>query len=125
MESQTVIANLTMLRVNGWQVYVWRDGDSATLIDTGAPGSGAQIAAAVPGIDRIVLTHGHVDHVGSAAELRESTGAFVMAGAGDASHIRGGAAMPPAVSRTGKSRSTSVFRPGCPRRLPPFRWTES
>jgi IS1 family transposase len=34
MESQTVIPNLTMLRVNGWQVYVWRDGDSATLIDT-------------------------------------------------------------------------------------------
>jgi len=86
-----------MLRVNGWQVYVWRDGDSATLIDTGAPGSGVQIAAAVPDVDRIVLTHGHVDHIGSAAELRESTGACVMAGAGDASYIRGGAAMPPAV----------------------------
>jgi glyoxylase-like metal-dependent hydrolase (beta-lactamase superfamily II) len=97
MESLTVTPNLTMLTVNGWQVYVWRDGDFATLIDTGAPRSGAQIAAAVPGVDRIVLTHGHVDHIGSAAALRESTGASVMAGAGDASYIRGGATMPPAV----------------------------
>ena len=97
MESLAVTPNLTMLRVNGWQVYVWRDGDSATLIDTGAPGSGAEIAAAVSGIDRIVLTHGHVDHIGSAAELRESTGASVMAGAGDAAVIRGEADMPPPV----------------------------
>ena len=97
MDSTAVTPNLTMLRVNGWQVYVWRDGDSATLIDTGAPGSGAEIAAAVPGIDRIVLTHGHVDHVGSAAELREGTGASVMAGAGDAAIIRGEADMPPPV----------------------------
>ncbi|WP_123029170.1 MBL fold metallo-hydrolase [Mycolicibacterium stellerae] len=97
MESLAVTPNLTMLRINGWQLYVWRDGDSATLVDTGAPGSGTEIAAAVPGIDRIVLTHGHVDHVGSAAELRESTGAAVMAGAGDAAYITAGAQMPPAM----------------------------
>ncbi len=97
MESLTVTGNLTMMTVNGWQVYAWRDGDSVTLIDTGAPGSGAEITAAVTGIERIVLTHGHVDHVGSAAELRESTGATVMAGAGDAAAIRGEADMPPAV----------------------------
>jgi glyoxylase-like metal-dependent hydrolase (beta-lactamase superfamily II) len=97
MESLTVTGNLTMMTVNGWQVYAWRDGDSVTLIDTGAPGSGAEITAAVTGIERIVLTHGHVDHVGSAAELRESTGATVMAGAGDAAVIRGEADMTPAV----------------------------
>ncbi len=97
MESLTVTPNLTMLRVNGWQVYVWRDGESATLIDSGAPGSGAEVAEAVPGIDRIVLTHGHVDHVGSAAELRASTGASVMAGVRDAAVIRGDADMPPPV----------------------------
>jgi glyoxylase-like metal-dependent hydrolase (beta-lactamase superfamily II) len=97
MDSMPVTPNLTMLRVNGWQLYVWRDGDSVTLIDTGAPGSGAAIADAAPRVDRIVLTHGHVDHVGSAAELRQSTGASVMAGAGDAAVIRGGATMPPPV----------------------------
>lgn len=97
MESVTVTPNLTMLVVNGWQVYAWRDGDSVTLIDTGAPGSGAAIAEAAPGIDRIVLTHGHVDHIGSAAELHSTTGAPVVAGAGDAAAIRDGAPLPPPV----------------------------
>ena len=97
MDTVTVTPNLTMLRINGWQVYVWQDDDSVTVIDTGAPGSGAQMLAAVPRIDRIVLTHGHVDHCGSAAELHEATGATVSAGAGDAAVIRAGAAMPPPV----------------------------
>jgi glyoxylase-like metal-dependent hydrolase (beta-lactamase superfamily II) len=97
MESITVAPRLSMLRINGWQVYVWREGDSVTLIDTGAPGSGADILAAIPGVDRIVLTHGHVDHIGSAAELRDVTGASVSAGAGDAAAIRTGSAVPPPV----------------------------
>ena len=50
---------------------MWRDGDSITLIDTGAPGS--------------------------AAELRASTGAPVLAGTGDAAAIRAGVALPPPV----------------------------
>ncbi|KUI40559.1 MBL fold metallo-hydrolase [Mycobacterium sp. GA-1199] len=97
MECVAVTPNLTMLVVSGWQVYAWRDGDSVTMIDTGAPGSGAAIADAVPGVDRIILTHGHVDHVGSAAELHTSTGAPVLAGAGDAAAIRDGVALPPPV----------------------------
>jgi glyoxylase-like metal-dependent hydrolase (beta-lactamase superfamily II) len=119
MDSTAITSNLTMLRVNGWQVYVWRDGDSATLIDTGAPGSGAEIAAAVPGVDRIVLTHGHVDHIGSAAELRESTGACVMAGAGDASYIRGGATMPPAVFEDWEIPIYERVSAGLPEAAPP------
>jgi glyoxylase-like metal-dependent hydrolase (beta-lactamase superfamily II) len=51
----------------------------------------------VPGVARIVLTHGHVDHCGSAAELHQATGAPVDAGAGDAAAIRTGAALPPPV----------------------------
>ena len=45
MESVAVTPRLTMMRINGWQLYVWHDGDSCTLIDTGAPGSGADMAA--------------------------------------------------------------------------------
>ena len=121
MDSLTVTSNLTMMRINGWQVYVWRDGDSATLIDTGAPGSGADIAAAMPGIDRIVLTHGHVDHTGSAAELRESTGALVMAGAGDAAIIRGEADMPPAAFEDWEIPIYERVSAGLPDAAPPVR----
>ncbi|MCW2691359.1 MAG: yflN 1 [Mycobacterium sp.] len=97
MESIAITPNLTMLRINGWQLYLWDDGDSRTLIDTGAPGSGAEIAEAVGTVDRIVLTHCHTDHCGSAAELRELRGATVAAGAGDAAIIRGEAVAPPPV----------------------------
>jgi hypothetical protein len=48
MDTVPITGNLTILRVKGWQVYVWRDADSVTLIDTGAPGSGAEILSAVP-----------------------------------------------------------------------------
>ena len=121
MDSLTVTSNVTMMRINGWQVYVWRDGDSATLIDTGAPGSGADIAAAMPGIDRIVLTHGHVDHTGSAAELRESTGALVMAGAGDAAIIRGDADIPPAAFEDWEIPIYERVSAGLPDAAPPAR----
>jgi glyoxylase-like metal-dependent hydrolase (beta-lactamase superfamily II) len=98
MDTVPVTPNVTMLRINGWQLYVWRDDDdSVTLIDTGAPGSGAAILSAVPAVDRMVVTHAHVDHIGSAAELHEATGAPVLAGTGDASAIRAGTAVPPPV----------------------------
>jgi glyoxylase-like metal-dependent hydrolase (beta-lactamase superfamily II) len=97
MDTAPITPNLTMLRVNGWQLYVWRDEDSVTLIDTGAPGSGADILSAAPGIDQMVLTHGHVDHSGSAAELQQATGAAVLTGAGDAAAVRTGAALRPPV----------------------------
>ena len=92
-----ITPNLTLLRVNGWQLYAWHDDDAVTLIDTGAPGSGAAVLSALPSVHRIVLTHGHFDHSGSAGELHQATAAPVFAGVGDAAAIRTGAALPPAV----------------------------
>jgi hypothetical protein len=43
MDSTAITPNLTIFRVNGWQLYAWRDCDSVTLIDTGAPESGAEL----------------------------------------------------------------------------------
>jgi glyoxylase-like metal-dependent hydrolase (beta-lactamase superfamily II) len=119
MDTVPITPNLTMLRVNGWQLYVWRDGDSVTLIDTGAPGSGAEILAAVPAVDRIVLTHAHVDHVGSAAELHEATGAPVLAGTGDASAIRAGTAVPPPVFEDWEVPIYQRVSVGLPETAPP------
>jgi glyoxylase-like metal-dependent hydrolase (beta-lactamase superfamily II) len=90
-----------------------------TLIDTGAPGSGVEIAAVVPCIERIVLTHGHVDHIGSAAELRGSTGAAVMAGVGDAAVIRGEADMPPPVFEDWEVPIHERVSAGLPSTAPP------
>src|SRR5258705_11151494 len=95
METVPITPHLTMLRVNGWQLYVWRDEHSVTLIDTGAPGSGAEILSAAPRIDRMVLTHGHVDHSGSAAELQQATGAAGLIGGGEAAPVPAGPALPP------------------------------
>lgn len=96
MEIIALTPQLDLLRIGGWQLYRWRDGDRVTLIDTGAPGGEAELAAAVPGLERIVLTHFHADHVGAAPALRSATSAEVVAGAGDAEILRGAAEPPPA-----------------------------
>lgn len=60
------------------------------LVDTGLPGSSQKVASALEKRGRqlsdvklIVVTHAHIDHAGSAAELREQTGAPIVAHAGD------------------------------------------
>jgi glyoxylase-like metal-dependent hydrolase (beta-lactamase superfamily II) len=87
---------LHMVQLQFAQAYLWRDGDELTLIDAGVPGSGPDIAAATTqlglapeAIRRVVLTHGHEDHYGAAAEIRSWSGATVYAHAADAAVIRG------------------------------------
>lgn len=87
---------LYRLQMGRYQAYAWRDHDSVTLVDTGDVGSGTAIAAGLaklgltPGdLDRIVLTHFHDDHVGSAAELTSWGPVEVVAHASDAPIIRG------------------------------------
>ncbi len=78
------------------QVWIWRGPEGTTLVDTGPPGSAAAVLAAVGDapVVRIVLTHAHGDHTGSAADLRARTGAEVVAHAADAPVVRGEAAAP-------------------------------
>ena len=65
-------------------------GRKAVLVDTGTPGSGPRILSmmkrcgVVPGdVTAIIVTHGHIDHFGSAADLRRATRAPILAHRGD------------------------------------------
>jgi glyoxylase-like metal-dependent hydrolase (beta-lactamase superfamily II) len=79
------------------QAYLWRDDDGVTLVDTGIPGSEPAFAAAFDALGlrredlrRIVITHGHEDHSGSAAALRAwGEGVRVYAHRADAPVVRG------------------------------------
>ncbi|MEV7727981.1 MBL fold metallo-hydrolase [Streptomyces sp. NPDC087917] len=87
---------LHMLRFPIGQAYLWQDEEALTLIDAGNAGSGAVIEEAMRSLgrsperlERIVLTHCHRDHVGSAAELSARWGAPVLAHRLDAPVVRG------------------------------------
>lgn len=76
--------------------YLWVGDDGVTIIDTGWPDSGGLIAEALAvlgrrrlHVSRIVLTHFHEDHCGAAAEIAEWGDVEVIAGAEDASYVRG------------------------------------
>jgi len=56
-------------------------GKHAVLIDpffTGNPAFVSDKAAVIKGVTRIVLTHGHSDHVGDALEISKTTGAPII-----------------------------------------------
>jgi hydroxyacylglutathione hydrolase len=67
--------------------------DGCILVDTGLPGSEANIERALKkhglaftDIKLIVITHAHIDHAGSAARMRELSGAPIVAHEGDLKH---------------------------------------
>jgi len=101
----------TMIRIStrGVNSYLIR-GEKSILVDTGYPGSGRTIMAKLilegidPGeISLILITHGHNDHFGSAAELKERLGVPVAVHNRDAEYLRKGTNPPiHATSTTGR-----------------------
>jgi len=64
--------------------------EGCVLVDTGLPGSESKIGNVLEknglsfkDIKLIVITHAHVDHAGSAARMRELSGAPIVAHEGD------------------------------------------
>ena len=71
-------------------------GTDLTLIDTGMPDDADKIKAAIIAIGlkpekigHILITHGHLDHTGSLAEIKKISNAKVIAGVKDSSYIQG------------------------------------
>jgi len=72
-------------------------GDRPVLVDTGAPGDLKRILAGLKAngvapkdLALILLTHGHSDHAGCAAELRRRTGAQIALHTGDVPLVQAG-----------------------------------
>ncbi|MER5307605.1 MBL fold metallo-hydrolase [Streptomyces sp. NPDC002773] len=101
MELTRITPRLHLLDFSIGQAYLWQDEEELTLIDAGWVGTATGTAAAIraAGLDpdrlrRIVLTHCHRDHVGSARELADRHGAEVLAHRLDAPVVRGEAPVP-------------------------------
>ncbi|MEU6641726.1 MBL fold metallo-hydrolase [Saccharomonospora sp. NPDC046836] len=89
-------AELQLIRTTIGQAYLWQDGSQLTLVDTCTPGSADELAAAFAELGfrradlrRVVLTHCHADHAGSAADVRGWGDVEVMAHRMDAPVVRG------------------------------------
>ncbi|MFH7599349.1 MBL fold metallo-hydrolase [Streptomyces racemochromogenes] len=96
MSRTTRIIPIPVLGRHGINAYLLV-GRRPVVVDAGTPGSGRRIrdAIAAHGVDPadlslIVLTHGHIDHFGSAAELRRLTGAPVAGHVADLGPFRTG-----------------------------------
>ena len=73
----------------GNNVYIISDGAATIVVDPACKADEILKAVGNRTVDAIVLTHRHSDHVGAAKELRDKTGATVIASAIDAPMIEG------------------------------------
>jgi glyoxylase-like metal-dependent hydrolase (beta-lactamase superfamily II) len=82
---QPITSRLFQLRLGAVNAFVIKD-NGLTLIDTGYPGSMATILSLLQkqgenpyAIKRVILTHAHPDHAGSASALQAQLGVPVLA----------------------------------------------
>jgi glyoxylase-like metal-dependent hydrolase (beta-lactamase superfamily II) len=97
-----IISGVYRISAGYVNAYVIDGDEGVTLVDTLLPKKEGTITKALGDIGRslsdvsaIVLTHSHADHTGSAAAVKEASGAAVYASAGDVAAVRGQEKPPP------------------------------
>ena len=77
-----VITGVYVVPLGNANAFLIEGDDRLTLIDAGFPGKGAVLFGAIRGLGRspdelqhLIFTHGHPDHMGSAAAIVRETGA--------------------------------------------------
>ncbi|MDP7975365.1 MAG: MBL fold metallo-hydrolase [Thermoprotei archaeon] len=105
----------------GGNSYLVLRGSEVVVVDTGTPGNGKRIvdeASNLGGrIKAIILTHYHIDHAGSAAEIKQSTGAELYVHEADAPYVSGKEKPPlPANVPSEASRAYANYNPVQPDR---------
>ena len=82
MGATAITEDAWMLALGNANAILLRDGDELTLIDAGFPGKEQIVLHAIANLGRqpsdlkhLVFTHGHPDHIGSAASIVRATGA--------------------------------------------------
>ncbi len=95
----------------GANVFLLVDNNNLTLIDTGFKGRAGGILSEIKkmgyvpsDITRILVTHHHIDHVGSLAALKRTTGAAVLAHPADIPYINGELPHPGPIRRSVTSK---------------------
>lgn len=80
------------LGFNGTNSYLVSDQDSTFIIDPGADGEKIQafIQEKNLEVDKIILTHGHFDHIGAVAYIQEKTGAKLFIHSEDKEYLMDG-----------------------------------
>jgi glyoxylase-like metal-dependent hydrolase (beta-lactamase superfamily II) len=82
MAVKRVIKGVQLVPMGTANAFLLEDDDGLTLIDAGFPGKEAVVFGAIRGLGRspdqlkhLIFTHGHPDHIGSAAAIVRETGA--------------------------------------------------
>lgn len=96
MDSETWPSDLQPVRGAMSWVHLLVEEGGVTILDSGFPGDGrrirrrlAQLGAGPGDVRAILLTHGHIDHAGSAADLQAWSGAPIFAHASEQAHLDG------------------------------------
>jgi glyoxylase-like metal-dependent hydrolase (beta-lactamase superfamily II) len=78
------------------------DGNGPVIVDTGFPDSAEKILDGLQGlghapqdVQQIIVTHKHIDHTGSLADLKQATGAPAAMHPVDAASVRVGESLRP------------------------------